>query len=278
LSAPTPERQPATSARTRLTAGDPDREALAAGRVTLVIDEESVDLDLVVQAGPVSMEEVMPIFQGLSDLFVARGVARAQAQGRTISCRAGCGACCRQLAPVSEPEARDLARLVEAMPEPRRTAVRARFDAALAALAPTGLLERAMHPAAGEARELGLAYFAQQVACPFLEHESCSIHPDRPLACREYLVTSPATHCRTPNSADIQMVRLGGEPSVALIKAGRADTENGWLPLVLALRFAAQAPPPRRERTGPQILGDVIGRLGDRRAADAPPSEAAGPD
>jgi hypothetical protein len=33
-------------------------------------------------------------------------------------------------------------------------------------------------------------YFLQGVACPFLEAESCGIHPDRPLACREYLVTS----------------------------------------------------------------------------------------
>jgi hypothetical protein len=58
------------------------------------------------------------------------------------------------------------------------------------------------------------------------------------------------------------MVRLGGDPSQALLKAGRADTENGWLPLVLALRFVAEAPPPRRDRTGPEILRDVIGRLG----------------
>jgi Fe-S-cluster containining protein len=34
--------------------------------------------------------------------------------------------------------------------------------------------------------------------CPFLEDESCSIHPDRPLVCREYLVTSPAELCAGP--------------------------------------------------------------------------------
>jgi Fe-S-cluster containining protein len=245
----------------RLAAGSPERDALVAGRVVVVIDEEPVELELVVQAGPVSMDEVLPIFQGLSDLFVARGVAKAEAEGRCVSCRAGCGACCRQLVPISEPEARGLARLVEEMPEPRRSQVQARFEAALAALAPTGLIERAMHPAEGEARRLGLEYFAERVACPFLEAEACSIHPDRPLACREYLVTSPARNCEAPASASIEKVRLAGDPSVALLKAGRADTENGWLPLVLALRFVEQAPAARCDRTGPEVLREVIGRL-----------------
>ncbi len=257
----TQDRQTEPGAPQRLSAGDPERESLAAGRVTVVISGEPVELELVVQADPVAIEDVLPIFQGLSDLFVSRGVARAEAEGRTISCRAGCGACCRQLVPVSEPEARDLARVVEAMPEPRRSHVRARFDAALEALAPTGLLKRAMQPKQGEAPQLGMDYFGQGVACPLLEDEACSIHPDRPLACREYLVTSPAENCRAPSAATIEMIKLGGDPSLALIKAGRAETENGWMPLVLALRFADQAPPSRRDRAGPEILRDVIGRL-----------------
>ena len=227
----------------------------------MVIGDEPVELELVVQAGPAAIEDVLPIFQGLSDLFVARGVARAEAEGRTVSCRAGCGACCRQLVPISEPEARDLARVVEAMAEPRRSRVKARFDAAISVLAPTGLLERAMRPQEGEAPQLGLDYFAQGVACPFLEDEACSIHPDRPLACREYLVTSPAENCRAPSAKAIQMVKLGGDPSLALIKASAEATENGWMPLVLALRFAEQAPQSSRGRSGPEILREVIGRL-----------------
>ena len=48
------------------------------------------------------------------------------ARGEAISCKAGCGACCRQLVPVSETEAHHLRDVVEAMPEPRRAAVTAR--------------------------------------------------------------------------------------------------------------------------------------------------------
>lgn len=125
----------------------------------------------------------------------ARAVARVEAEGKTISCRAGCGACCRQAVPIAASEARAVARHVAAMPEPRRSIIKSRFAAARAALdaagvdhGPTALTEMTI-----EARPaLGMTYFRAAVACPFLEDENCSIHPVRPLACREYLVTSPA--------------------------------------------------------------------------------------
>jgi NADH:ubiquinone oxidoreductase subunit D len=54
----------------------------------------------------------------------------ARASGATVSCKKGCGACCRQLVPVSEIEARQLKELVEQMPEPRRSEIWARFERA----------------------------------------------------------------------------------------------------------------------------------------------------
>ena len=44
---------------------------------------------------------------------------RGRPRGVRVSCRAGCGACCRQLVPIAEAEARRIRDLVEAMPEPR---------------------------------------------------------------------------------------------------------------------------------------------------------------
>lgn len=260
----TTESQSEAGATVRLSAGNPDRDALISGQLVLVIGGEPVRLELLVPEGPVAVEDVLPIFQGLTDLFVTRGAAKAEAAGRTVSCRAGCGACCRQIVPVSDAEARALAGLVDAMPEPRRSQVRQRFDDALAALAAGGLLariDRAREQSGDDISELGLDYFHQGIACPFLEDESCSIHPDRPLACREYLVTSPAQNCQTPSPETIEMVKLEGKPSRALLKAGRAETKNGWMPLAAALRFAEDAPSSPRNRTGADILRDVIGQL-----------------
>jgi len=241
----------------RLSAGGPEQGPQVTGKATLVIGGEPVAFELTVPAGPVAVEDVLPILQGLSSLFAQRAAARAETAGRSISCKAGCGACCRQLVPIAPAEARALAGLVEAMPEPRRTQVRDRFAAAVVAVKEVDLFERLSEPLDRQI-EAGLEYFRMGVRCPFLENEACSIHPNRPLSCREYLVVSPAENCRSPTAQGIEKLVLEGDPSLALLKA---DPRDGWLPLVFALVFDGSAPPSPRDRYGPDILADVMGRL-----------------
>lgn len=129
-------------------------------------------------------------------------------------------------------------------------------DAALDALEPLGLTERLdRNPA--DRQTVALEYFAAGVACPFLEDEACSIHADRPLVCREYLVTSPPDLCAAL-SPGIEQVTLEARPSLALLNA---DLRDGWLPLVLSLVQDAHAPPSPRDRPPADILKDVIGGL-----------------
>ena len=87
---------------------------------------------------------------------------------------------------------RSIAELVESLPEPRRSQVKARFEDAAKRLAEAGLLEKLRQPERWYRegyREFGLEYFRQGIPCPFLEDEACSIYPDRPVTCREFLVT-----------------------------------------------------------------------------------------
>jgi hypothetical protein len=152
-------------------------------------------------------------------------------------------------------EARALARLVDAMPEPRRTAIRQRFDAALQRLG--DLIDRRPTGTAEERTELSFEYFKLGIACPFLEDESCSIHPDRPMACREYLVSSPAENCRAPRPDNTDKLALDAYvlPTLVEVEAG------GWTPLLLALRFRDENPEPAPLREAPAILREVIGKL-----------------
>jgi Fe-S-cluster containining protein len=240
----------------RLSAVTPG-EAQQTGRAVLVVNDERLPLELTVPTGAVTVEQLLPILRGLSSLFSERGAARAEADGKTISCRAGCGACCRQLVPLAPSEARALARLVDAMPEPRRSTIRARFDAAIARLEAASLLSRMGTRTPEERSALGKAYFQQGIACPFLEDESCSIHPERPMACREYLVTSPAENCRTPTPDSIDKVKLEADPLPALVQV----EAGGWVALVLALRFSDETAAPEAEREAPAILRDVVGKL-----------------
>jgi Fe-S-cluster containining protein len=240
----------------RLSAAAPGDQAQT-GRVVLVVGGERLPLELTVPTGPVTVEKLLPILRGLSSLFAERATTQVETEGREISCRAGCGACCRQIVPLTPSEARAIARLVDAMPEPRRTLIRGRFEAAIGKLDAAGLLGRMGTRTPSERTELGKAYFEQGIACPFLEDESCSIHPDRPMACREYLVTSPAENCRAPRADNIDRVKLEADPMPAVVQV----EAGGWVAMILALRFRDDRPEPAAEREAPAILRDVVGQL-----------------
>jgi len=240
----------------RLSADVPGK-AQTTGQVVLNIGGERLPLALTVPAGSVTVEQLLPILRGLSSLFAERATNQAGAEGRAISCRAGCGACCRQLVPLAPSEARALARLVDALPEPRQSLIRSRFESALQTLEAADLLGRMGTRTPAERSALGTAYFRLGIACPFLEDESCSIHPDRPMACREYLVTSPADNCRTPRADTIEKVTLEADPLPALVQV----EAGGWVALVLALRFRDETAEPAANREAPAILREVIGRL-----------------
>lgn len=245
----------------RLDASGRTGSTVIRGRTELQLAGEAVEVELTVPAGTVSLDDLLPVFQGLTDFLAERASA-----GRAISCGPGCGACCRQMVPISQAEARGLARLVAAMPEPLQSRIRDRFDAAMLALDAAGLLAQidALREGAAEAFEaIGLRYFRLGIPCPFLEAESCSIHPDRPLVCREYLVTSPAENCRDPTPGRIARVPLPAKVSAALLLADSADTGTPWMPLVYALGFDAAVPAETPTKSAPEAIGSVLTRLGN---------------
>jgi Fe-S-cluster containining protein len=185
---------------------------------------------------------LLPILLSLTDAVVAMSESWAAENGKTVSCRAGCGACCRQLVPVSELEALHLAHVVEAMPLDRRERVMQRFHQARERAAPALLR---FHAASGGAavEEIGKAadpYFALGIPCPFLEHESCSIHPDRPSVCREYLVTSPPEHCSQLGGVEVKRVPVPSTVSSALFcfSPGSETTDPKVMPLIESLNWA----------------------------------------
>ncbi len=211
-----------------------------------------------VPTGPARPRVLLPVIQQLTNALVGMGEQLVAEQGKAVACKAGCGACCRQLVPVSETEARHLRDLVEAMPEPRRSAVKARFAAAVDRVTAAGLLdplERRNEVPVTSA--VGLDYFRLGVACPFLEDESCSIHPDRPLSCREYLVTSPAVHCTAPSRDTVRRVPVPGFAMTAFATLdGPPASGKGcrWVPLTFALEWAAANPDPPATTTGTDLF------------------------
>jgi len=205
---------------------------------------------LPVPEGPARPKDLVRTAQVLAESVVAQAVANST---EPISCRKGCGACCRQVVPISQPEARHIAEVLEHLPEPRRSEVRARFAAARATLNESDLPERMRLADTldnDQRQQLALDYFRLGIACPFLEDEACSIYEQRPLACREYLVTTPAVNCSRPTAEPVVRIGLAGRVSVALGQLEPTSSERRvwWLPVILAPEWArahSEQPPPR---------------------------------
>jgi Fe-S-cluster containining protein len=259
-------------------AGGKDSAATTTAHLRLSIGGQRMAMEISVPVGPTQPGQLLPVLQDLTDVVVGIAVQNVEWQGQVISCRKGCGACCRQLVPLSESEARALAQLVDALPEPRRSHVRARFAEARRRLDAAGLGEQLRQPGAIEPsalHSLGLAYFQLGLACPFLEDESCSIHRDRPLACREYLVTSPAENCARPSADTVRMVPLpvGVAGAVRAVDRQPSASAPGWVPLVFALDWAAEHPEEPPARSGPALLKDLFERLTGGRAPQPVPAK-----
>ncbi|HEY2783336.1 MAG TPA: YkgJ family cysteine cluster protein, partial [Fimbriiglobus sp.] len=233
--------------------------------VELPLSAGTLELELVVPAGPTRPGQMIPLFQALTNTFVEIGESQATAAGRSVSCRKGCGACCRQPVPVSEIEARHLRELVDAIPEPRRSVVLERFAVARRRAEEAGLLPLLSAPELHEPMDIQSAvtdYFRLGIACPFLEEESCSIHAVRPTSCREYLVTSPAEKCAEFKPEGIHRVPIPARVSKAIkcFDADRGERPNHWIPLILAPEWAETHPDPSE----PQIGTEVFQRFHDR--------------
>lgn len=244
------------------------------GNVTLNIGGVPVDMEMTVPAIPVKPHRMLPVFQQMANSFVDTGVGVVEAEGKKISCKAGCGACCRQPVPIAEIEVYQIAELVESMPEPRRSKIKKKFADGVAHFKKIGWFDemnkhyRQEKPldsrkTAKEAMSVVLSYFREGVPCPFLEDESCSIHLNRPVACREYLVTTPAVNCSTPSAETVNVVDLIIKPSKPLKTLGLTGRmkEAGLLTLIRALDLAETYPENFPEKTGERWMADFFNNL-----------------
>lgn len=251
---------------------------LVRARVEISLSGVEFKTEVPIPRGPVSPRALLPVARGFVGAITEVSEGMARAHGRSISCRAGCGACCRQLVPIARSEAHHLRALVDALPEPRRTQVRDRFAAVVSRLRESGMLAALTEGKgrdAGQIDRLAHDYFRLGLACPFLESESCSIHPERPLACREYLVMSPPALCADTEQRKTERLALAAKVSAAFMELDEAPGGDGpevpWLPLPLLLEWtetnAETAPVP-----GPKLLGRFLEQL--RATAEYPPAKA----
>lgn len=253
-------------------------EEMVTAHVRLSGDDWQLEAKLSVPTAPIRLRQMLPLVQAFADRVVEAGVESAEGRGERISCTKGCGACCRQLVPIAEVEARNIAGLIESLPESRRALVKERFAAAQQRLAESGMLtplEQRHQWGTGVGREVGVNYFHLGIPCPFLEAESCSIYEDRPVACREYLVSSPVEECARPTPDGVQMVKMPMKVWTALARFDPVPEDAQtirWVPLILAPFWAESHTDEPAARPGPEILRQWFDFLRKDRRPEAHPS------
>lgn len=234
----------------------PDGLAPEDFQIQFVVDRIPMRIRGTLPPGEVEPKDVLPAFQSITNAIVNARIGTVRAFGSSISCKAGCGACCRQMVPISRMEARHLAEVVEAMEPERQEHVRARFAETRRALDEAGVLERiheieargrrAREPDKHEdPRVVSLDYFRVGTDCPFLEEGACSIYEDRPLRCREYVVVTPAAWCgdvvHLTNGSDepVATVSLPTMPAIGLMDYDddRQPGDPAYLCLIDALEW-----------------------------------------
>jgi Fe-S-cluster containining protein len=180
---------------------------------------------------PTRLSDLVPPIHALTEGVVGLAVKRAEREGRIRSCRAGCGVCCCQLVPLAPAEVFYLAERILSLPIAERTPVLRRFQSNEDTLSQIGLIHAISSLGdTNDNNNVAQEYFRLGLTCPFLVESSCSIHEWRPIACREYNVTSPPELCADPFTNTITAIHVHRRASAGLSKL---CTQVAGLPLGL---------------------------------------------
>jgi len=243
----------------------------------LKVQDTRIEVNAQLPEGLISPAVLLPIIQNLSNSLSEMAERRAELVGQHVSCREGCGACCRQAVPITPVEARMLSEWIAAQPEDRREVLRIRFRQATERLEESGIAqsirEASLPIEKAHIHALGLKYFALGIPCPFLEDERWAIHPIRPLRCREYMVVSPAEHCAHPESKEV----IGIKPQVLLSQVlGKWSTSGDAQPfefILLTMLDEWEATHPASEdratRTVPELMREFLHTFASENTADS---------
>jgi len=224
-----------------------------------------------VPTGFIPVTAIVPVMRRLGEEAQALELARSLESGKTLSCRKGCAACCRMMVPLSPPEAFALRDYVRTLPVERRQRIAERLAGTKSALLAHGLWRRLLEmgdtkqpPDDAALEPINREYYALRVACPFLEDEVCSIYEERPAACRELLVTSPAEWCqdlvKNPVEPIPVPVRIG--PALGLVWGELTDSPPRLIPLPTAIEWAERHQSDNQSTwQGPQLLDRLLDKV-----------------
>ena len=244
-----------------------NKQKVMTAKLNLQIDNEAVAVDISVPSALSGAEVILPFVRDLSDKSIRIAVESGLKENENIACSKGCGECCAQLVPVTEIEIQEIAKYIDKQPKTKKEKIKKSFTQAKKKLEEVGMWDRLMNPQLidlEKSTDFGLDYFDQKIYCPFLEDGACSIHPVRPLACREYLVTSDPKNCDNPREGNIDGIEIPTRISGALGILLEDDEAyvSSWVPLIVAPFWKESHPGKVNKKTGTEWVEVFLQKLG----------------
>lgn len=183
------------------------------------------------------LSDIVPAVRVLCDqLLTAMLENRVQNGERPVSCRKGCAACCSYLVPLSLPEVFRMREEFAAMPADDRIPILKSAVRAAIRILRQDITEPEIN-GDSDLQQISRWYAGLDIACPFLSDGICCIYEQRPLACREYFVTSQPNWCHSGGRHHPHVVRLPFHIAEVLgefaARLETAESEAVMLPLAL---------------------------------------------
>ncbi len=211
--------------------GKGDLKGKEASRFELNILGEELFVTFNVEDKCAKLADIVPLARMLSTKIALKVLDRLRTEGEKVPCGKGCSACCNYVVPLSIPEVFRLREEMQSMPEQLKDLVTGRcLDSAKQIL--DGVDEKF------KANEVGEWYGGLGISCPFLADGLCLLYSQRPMACREHIVTGSAQFCEIGCAEDPKVVNMSvsvlesiGELAAEL-EGG--DVEAVMLPFVFA--------------------------------------------
>lgn len=172
----------------------------------LILYGHRVSFQLNVPDAEFSFSDIVPIANTISDRITEVVIDKLRDDGVQLSCQRGCSACCSYLVPLSVPEVFHLEKMILA-----RGKFKSRKLMRSCLLAARSILkQKPPNMFTGETKNCSVQsnidisavanwYSNLKVKCPFLLNNICNAYDQRPLVCREHLVTVLPRLCKEEN-------------------------------------------------------------------------------
>jgi len=219
---------------------------------------KTVDFRIDVAAKQATLAAIVPLARTISTKLALTVLDSLSKNGQFVPCRKGCSTCCNYLIPLSIPEVFRLREELLAMPADYSSQIlQSCVDTAERILdnkPPTFSLKTSSKSARSQIGRISRWYGGLKLACLFLSDRLCTLYEQRPIACREHIVTGSPVSCKTGQRGEPNVVPM---PVSILEALGQltADLEQSDIEAVmLPLAFAwAQDNLQRAERVWPAV-------------------------